>query len=83
MLDEGKTALSFISEEDMQGVDEDDLRRLCQKAVDVNEKAVKEYLEGKEKAIGAIIGFIMKQSKGKADAALATQIVKEIITKEN
>ncbi|NYB75612.1 Asp-tRNA(Asn)/Glu-tRNA(Gln) amidotransferase subunit GatB [Sedimentibacter hydroxybenzoicus DSM 7310] len=82
MLDEGKTALSFISEEDMQGVDEDDLRRLCQEAVDANEKAAAEYLAGKEKAIGAIIGFIMKYSKGKADAALAAQIVKEIITKE-
>lgn len=80
MLDEGKSALSFISEEDMQSVDEEDLRELCQKAVDANEKAVTEYLSGKEKAIGAIIGFIMKQSKGKADAAIATQIVKEIIT---
>ena len=81
MLDEGKTALSFISEEDMQGVDEDDLRALCQNAVDANEKAVAEYLSGKEKAMGAIMGFIMKQSKGKSDAARATEIVKEIITK--
>ncbi|WP_312702147.1 Asp-tRNA(Asn)/Glu-tRNA(Gln) amidotransferase subunit GatB [Sedimentibacter sp.] len=81
MLDEGKTALSFISEEDMQGVDEDDLRAMCQNAVNANEKAVAEYLAGKEKAIGAIMGFIMNQSKGKADAARATEIVKEIIAK--
>jgi len=80
MLDTGKPVKEFVSESDMEGIDEDALRELCEKAVAENEKAVIEYLNGKEKAFGSIIGYVMKQSKGKADAALAGEIVKEIIS---
>lgn len=79
MLDTGKSVYDLISESDMEGIDDNELRNLCEKAVQENEKAVTEYLKGKEKAFGSIIGYIMKQTKGKADAALATEIVKEII----
>lgn len=81
MLDTGKPVMEFVSESDMEGIDEEALRNICEKAVAANEKAVSEYLKGKEKAFGSIIGFIMKETKGKADAALATEIVKQIIIK--
>ena len=79
MLDTGKPVKEFVSESDMEGIDVNALKELCENAVKENEKAVTEYLNGKEKAFGSIIGYIMKQSKGKADAALAGEIVKEII----
>lgn len=79
MLDTGKPVKEIISESDLEGIDESTLRSLCEKAVAANEKAVIEYLNGKEKAFGSIIGFIMKETKGKADAVLAGEIVKEII----
>lgn len=79
MLDTGKPHSDFLSEDDMQSMDDDYLKKLCEKAVLNNEKAVNEYKNGKEKAIASIIGFIMKESKGKADASLATEIVKSII----
>ncbi|HHZ00328.1 MAG TPA: Asp-tRNA(Asn)/Glu-tRNA(Gln) amidotransferase GatCAB subunit B, partial [Tissierellia bacterium] len=47
--------------------------------VDENKEAVESYLGGKEKAFGAIIGYIMKVTKGKADPQKAGDIVKEII----
>lgn len=81
MLDTGKGAMDFISESDMAGIDESDLRSICEKAVANNHKAAEEYKSGKEKAIGSIIGFIMKETKGKADAAAATEIVKQLIIK--
>jgi aspartyl-tRNA(Asn)/glutamyl-tRNA(Gln) amidotransferase subunit B len=79
MLDTGKSVDEFISEKDMEGMDDDFLRKICEKAVSENENAVVQYLAGKEKAFGAIIGYIMKETKGKADAALAAEIVKELI----
>ena len=79
MLDSGKPVMEIISEEDMGGIDESTLKIICKKAVEANEDAVNQYLSGKEKALAAIIGFVMKETKGKADAALATDIVKQLI----
>jgi aspartyl-tRNA(Asn)/glutamyl-tRNA(Gln) amidotransferase subunit B len=79
MLDTGKPVNEFISEKDMQGIDEDTLREICVRAVSENQDAVESYLGGKEKAFGSIIGYIMKETKGKADPQKAAEIVKEII----
>lgn len=81
MLDTGKSVKELLSQSDMEGIDEGELRSFCEKAVANNQKAAAEYLSGKEKALGSIIGYIMKETKGKADAAAATEIVKELIIK--
>lgn len=83
MLDTGKPIREFISEKDMQGIDESELKKICIRAVNENEVAVKSYLEGKEKALKSIIGYIMKETKGKADAKLATEFVLEVIAGVN
>ncbi|MDF2677819.1 MAG: gatB [Bacillota bacterium] len=80
MLETGKPLSEFITEKHLQGIDENTLKSICEKAVLANEKAVNEYLNGKEKAFGSIIGYIMKETKGNADAALATEIIKTIIS---
>ena len=79
MLEKGKGAKDFISESDMGGLDENALTELCRQAVESNPKAVSDYLGGKEKAIKAMVGFVMKNSRGKADAALAEQKLIEMI----
>ncbi len=79
MLDSGKPVGEFISEKDMEGIDENTLREICIRAIEENQVAVESYLGGKEKAFGSIIGYIMKETKGKADPVKATEIVKEII----
>ena len=79
MLETGKGAKDFISESDMRGLDENALTELCRQAVESNPKAVSDYLGGKEKAIKAMVGFVMKNSRGKADAALAEQKLIEMI----
>jgi aspartyl-tRNA(Asn)/glutamyl-tRNA(Gln) amidotransferase subunit B len=83
MLDTGKPVREFVSDEDLKGIGGDELRGLCEKAVQENEKAVTEYLNGKEKAFKSIIGYIMKETKGKADAEAAANIILEIIGKNN
>ena len=79
MLDTGKSAKEFISESDMAGMDENTLIQLCKKAVESNPKAVADFKNGKQKAIKSLVGFVMKESRGKADAALAEAKIAEII----
>ncbi len=79
MLDTGKGALDFISEGDMGGLDENALIDLCKQAIDGNPKAVDDYKGGKEKALKALVGNVMKNSRGKADAVLAEEKIKELI----
>lgn len=82
MLQTGKSWRFFISDEDMLGIDEDTLKSLCENAVKENINAVNDYLSGKEKAIKAILGYVMKQSRGKADAIKAEQIILELIKRD-
>lgn len=79
MLETGKKATELISESDMGGLDESALDELCRQAVENNPKAVSDYLAGKEKAVKAMVGFVMKNSRGKADAALAEQKIIAIV----
>ena len=79
MLDTGKSAGEFISESDMAGMDESTLNDLCKKAVENNPKAVADYKAGKVKALKSMVGFVMKESRGKADASAAEAKILEII----
>ena len=79
MLETGKKASELISEKDMGGLDEEASKKLCQEAVDANPNAVADYKNGKEKAVKAIVGYVMKNSRGKADAMKAEEIIKQII----
>lgn len=79
MLDTGKKSTELLSESDMAGLDENALADLCRQAVESNPNAVSDYKNGKEKAIKALVGFVMKNSRGKADAVAAENKIKEII----
>ena len=79
MLDTGDPVTKFVSESDMAGLDENALKELCSKAVESNPKAVDDFKKGKQKAVKSLVGFVMKESRGKADAAAAEQIIIEII----
>ncbi len=73
MLETGKAPSELIDENDMGSLDDAALTELCQKAVEANPNAVTDYKNGKVKAIKALVGFVMKNSRGKADAAAAEQ----------
>ena len=79
MIETGKKASELIDESDMGGLDENALMDLCRQAVESNPKAVKDFLAGKQKAVKAMVGFVMKNSRGKADAALAEEKIIGII----
>ena len=75
MLDSGKPASDFLSEQDLEGVSPEELDRLCAQAVEQNPKAVADYLSGKEKAVKSLVGFVMKSTRGRADAQKAEALL--------
>ena len=68
-----------LSAKAIWAVDENALNDLCKQAVESNPKAVEDYKNGKEKAIKSLVGNVMKNSRGKADPALAESKIKELI----
>lgn len=79
MLETGKPVNQLISESDMGGLDDATMLKLCNDAITANPNAVNDYKNGKEKAIKALLGFVMKNSRGKADAVAVERTIKEII----
>ncbi len=78
MIAEGRKFEQLFSAGDFTAIRQEEVERLAEKAIEENPKAVKDYLEGKDRAIAVIIGSVMKQSKGKANP----ERVKEIILKK-
>ena len=44
-----------------------------------NPKAVEDYRGGKEKALGALVGQVMKAMKGKADPGSVNKMLREML----
>ena len=79
MLETGKKPSELISDSDMAGLSEDIVNDLCRQAIEANPNAVNDYKNGKEKAIKALVGFVMKNSRGKADAVAAEEKIRAMI----
>jgi aspartyl-tRNA(Asn)/glutamyl-tRNA(Gln) amidotransferase subunit B len=57
--------------------DESAIIKICEEAIAESPKAVEEFKSGKERAIGAIVGLVMKKSKGQANPQVVNKILME------
>lgn len=80
MAEEGKPVSAYIKPEDVAGMDEGELEKICRQAVEANAGAVADFKSGKEKAIFALYGFVKKATQGKADIKKADEIIRKIIS---
>ena len=70
----------YVEEKGLRMVsDEGMLRRTVEEVIAANPKSVEDYRNGKEKAIGFLVGQTMKAMKGKADPASVTGLLKELL----
>ena len=70
----------YVEEKGLKTVnDEGALRKTIEQIVADNPKSVEDYHNGKEKAIGFLVGQTMKAMKGKADPGMVNKILKEIL----
>ena len=80
MFNTGKTADEIVEAKGLkQNSNSSELEAFCQAAIDANPKAVAEFKAGNEKAINALIGPVMKASKGKANPGMLLGILKQLI----
>lgn len=59
--------------------DEDGLRKIIEEVVAANPQSVDDYHNGKEKAIGFLVGQTMKATQGKANPGIINKILKELL----
>ena len=72
---------SLIEEKGLKQIsDSGAIEKLIDQVLLENPKSVEEYRSGKEKAFNALVGQIMKASKGKANPAQVNQILKDKLT---
>ena len=57
--------------------DGDELEGLVQAAIDANPDAAEKIRAGKQQAVGAIIGHVMRETKGRADGGEVSRIVRD------
>ena len=70
----------YVEEKGLKTVnDEGALRTTIEQIIKDNPQSVEDYHNGKEKAIGFLVGQTMKAMKGKANPAMVNKILKELL----
>ncbi len=80
MFEENVDPEKYVEEKGLKTVnDEGALRKTVEEVIAANPQSVEDYHNGKEKAIGFLVGQTMKAMKGKADPALVNRMLKELL----
>jgi aspartyl-tRNA(Asn)/glutamyl-tRNA(Gln) amidotransferase subunit B len=76
MVTTGKSAKEIIAAEGMQKIsDTGAIETLVEKAIAANPKAIESFKQGKTAALGAVVGWVMKESKGQANPKMVNDIL--------
>ena len=62
-----------------QDNNEDAIKAIVTSVIEKNPQSVNDYRNGKDKAIGFLVGQVMKESKGKANPSIVNKILKEML----
>ena len=80
MCASGESADAIVEKRGLkQNSNSDELEKFCLDAMAGNQKAIDQFKAGNEKAINALVGPVMKASKGKANPAMVLEILKKLI----
>jgi len=80
MFDKNIDPEKYVEKKGLKTVnDEGALRKTVEEVIAANPQSVTDYRNGKEKAIGFLVGQTMKAMKGKADPGMVNQMLKELI----
>ena len=78
MLETGKDPDRIVAEKGLVQIsDEGEIAKIVDEVLANNQKSVEDYRAGKEKALGAIVGQVMKATKGKANPAVVNKLILE------
>jgi aspartyl-tRNA(Asn)/glutamyl-tRNA(Gln) amidotransferase subunit B len=78
MFEHGGDPTVIMQEQDLEQLsDEGSIETVVDGIIQANASVVEDYKGGKEKALMFLVGMVMKETKGKVNPEVATQILKE------
>lgn len=76
----GKNPEELVKEKGLLQVsDVREIESICQQVISDNAGIVADYKGGKGKALGALVGQVMKESKGKANPQMANDVLRKLL----
>ena len=80
MYKSGKAAKEIVKKKGLEQVsDKGEIEKICKKVVSANPDAVEDFKNGKDRAVGALIGQVMKEMKGKANPKMVDEIMRKML----
>jgi aspartyl-tRNA(Asn)/glutamyl-tRNA(Gln) amidotransferase subunit B len=81
LIETGKDPQTIVEEQGLVQIsDEGAIKAIVEQVVDNNPQSVADFKAGKEKAIGFLVGQIMKETKGKANPGLVNKLILESLS---
>lgn len=82
MFETGKSPNTIVEEEGMIQISDDSaVREIVLKVLEANPQSVSDFINGKDKAVGFIVGQTMKESRGKANPGIVNKIIMDELNK--
>ena len=80
--DSGKSPAKLVNDQGLAQVSDDaQIRAICSKIINDHPEEVSAFRAGKESLIGWFVGQVMRESRGKADAKMAKDILTDLLCK--
>ena len=77
LVSEGGDPAALVESKGLARAGEDELGEIVDRAIAANSDAVKTIQAGKQQAIGAIVGAVMREAKGRADGGEVQRMIRE------
>ncbi len=80
MFESGKSARAIVEEQGLTQIsDEDALAGIVAQVIAENPAAVQDFKQGKKRAVGFLVGQVMKATRGKANPGMVNQKLQEVL----
>lgn len=81
MYSTGKSAAEIVDEKGLKQVsDVGAIERACSKVIEANPGPVDDIKNGKDKAIGFLVGMVMKEMSGQANPSVVNDVLRKLIS---
>ena len=78
LVAEGGDPARIVEDEGLAQIsDTSELEGIVDRAIEAEAEAAEQVREGNEKAIGRIVGAVMKETKGRADGGAVAKLIRE------
>lgn len=82
MFETGEKPGTIVKEKGLiQVSDQGQLLEMVNTILDKNQQSIEDYKNGKDRALGFLVGQVMKESRGKANPQMVNKILKEELDK--